>query len=293
MSRIGRAPITIPAGVTVDVDANNKVVVKGPKGTLSREIRPEMKITVEGNVLTVTRPSDNRLHRSLHGLSRTLINKPKDLKKILRSTASVIVQLKLEKISILHWDSRIQLLSSRLKESHSKFHRQPQFKSSESIKNWLEQLPQRFAVIANLNLIKARESNTPASISVARKVKLARKVKNNFEGSELRCSKSRIRINCGRNAIKESAITSTERQNVLVSTSSGVCRTFMLKLSTMIMASRSLRRVPKIKTSRAMAEMSQRLNWSASLSLKKLSKRESQPSFSIAADISITDALLL
>ena len=74
MSRIGRAPITIPAGVTVDVDANNKVVVKGPKGTLSREIRPEMKITVEGNVLTVTRPSDNRLHRSLHGLSRTLIN---------------------------------------------------------------------------------------------------------------------------------------------------------------------------------------------------------------------------
>lgn len=74
MSRIGRAPITIPAGVTVDVDANNKVVVKGPKGTLSREIRPEMKITVEGNVITVTRPSDNRIHRSLHGLSRTLIN---------------------------------------------------------------------------------------------------------------------------------------------------------------------------------------------------------------------------
>ena len=74
MSRIGRAPIEIPAGVTVDIDENNKVTVKGSKGTLSRQIRPEMKITVEGNVLTVTRPSDNRLHRSLHGLSRTLIN---------------------------------------------------------------------------------------------------------------------------------------------------------------------------------------------------------------------------
>ena len=74
MSRIGRAPIEIPAGVTVNVSDDNLVQVKGPKGELSRKIRPEMKITVEGNVLTVTRPSDNKEHRSLHGLSRTLIN---------------------------------------------------------------------------------------------------------------------------------------------------------------------------------------------------------------------------
>ena len=74
MSRIGREPIEIPAGVTVKVGDDNTVQVKGPKGELSRKIRPEMKISVEGNVLTVTRPSDIKEHRSLHGLSRTLIN---------------------------------------------------------------------------------------------------------------------------------------------------------------------------------------------------------------------------
>lgn len=74
MSRIGRAPIEIPAGVTVNVDENNLVHVKGPKGELSRKINQDMKINIEGNVLTVTRPSDDKTHRSLHGLSRTLIH---------------------------------------------------------------------------------------------------------------------------------------------------------------------------------------------------------------------------
>lgn len=74
MSRIGRAPIEIPAGVTVKIEEVNKVTVKGPKGELFRELHPDMKITVEGNVLTVTRPSDDKEHRSLHGLTRTLIN---------------------------------------------------------------------------------------------------------------------------------------------------------------------------------------------------------------------------
>ena len=74
MSRIGRAPITIPAGVTVTVDAENLVHVKGPKGELSRKIHKEMKITIEDGVLKVARPSDDKNHRSLHGLSRTLIN---------------------------------------------------------------------------------------------------------------------------------------------------------------------------------------------------------------------------
>ena len=74
MSRIGRAPITIPAGVTVKVDDNNLVQVKGPKGELARKINQDMKITIDGNILTVARPSDDKTHRSLHGLSRTLIN---------------------------------------------------------------------------------------------------------------------------------------------------------------------------------------------------------------------------
>ncbi len=74
MSRIGNAPVEIPSGVTVKVAEDNLVLVKGPKGELSRQIHPEMKVTVEGNVLKVTRPSDDKPHRSLHGLSRSLIH---------------------------------------------------------------------------------------------------------------------------------------------------------------------------------------------------------------------------
>ena len=74
MSRIGNAPVEIPSGVTVKVAEDNLVSVKGPKGELSRQIHPEMKVTVEGNVLKVTRASDDKPHRSLHGLSRSLIH---------------------------------------------------------------------------------------------------------------------------------------------------------------------------------------------------------------------------
>ena len=74
MSRIGRLPVAIPAGVTVKVDEKNVVTVKGPKGELTQNSHPDMKITIEGAVLTVASPSDDKMHRSLHGLSRTLIN---------------------------------------------------------------------------------------------------------------------------------------------------------------------------------------------------------------------------
>ena len=73
MSRIGRMPIAIPAGVTVDVAENNKVTVKGPKGTLERVLPGEMEIEVEGAEVTVTRPNDLKKMKSLHGLTRTLI----------------------------------------------------------------------------------------------------------------------------------------------------------------------------------------------------------------------------
>jgi len=73
MSRIGRAPITVPAGVEVKVEGN-LVTVKGPKGTLSREVAAQMTVAQEGNVITVTRPNDEKENRSLHGLTRTLIN---------------------------------------------------------------------------------------------------------------------------------------------------------------------------------------------------------------------------
>ena len=74
MSRIGKMPIAIPAGVTVDVAENNKVTVKGPKGTLERVLPTEMEIKVEGAEIVVSRPNDLKKMKSLHGLTRTLIN---------------------------------------------------------------------------------------------------------------------------------------------------------------------------------------------------------------------------
>ncbi len=74
MSRIGRMPIAIPAGVTVDIAENNKVTVKGPKGTLERVIVPEMELKMEDGQLTVSRPNDLKRMKSLHGLTRTLIH---------------------------------------------------------------------------------------------------------------------------------------------------------------------------------------------------------------------------
>ena len=74
MSRIGRMPIAIPAGVTVEVAENNKVTVKGPKGTLERVLPAEMEIGVEGAEVLVKRPNDLKKMKSLHGLTRTLIN---------------------------------------------------------------------------------------------------------------------------------------------------------------------------------------------------------------------------
>lgn len=73
MSRIGRMPVTILAGVTVTIAENNLVTVKGPKGTLERELPVEMNIKEDGHIV-VTRPNDLKKMKSLHGLTRTLIN---------------------------------------------------------------------------------------------------------------------------------------------------------------------------------------------------------------------------
>jgi large subunit ribosomal protein L6 len=72
MSRIGKKPVPIPAGVEVQVDGN-VITVKGPKGTLTRNLHPDMKVTVNGQEVVVERPSDDKLHRSLHGTTRSII----------------------------------------------------------------------------------------------------------------------------------------------------------------------------------------------------------------------------
>ena len=74
MSRIGRMPIAIPAGVEIKIGANNEVTVKGPKGTLSETLHPDMIIKVEGDQIIVARPSEAKEHRALHGLTRSLLN---------------------------------------------------------------------------------------------------------------------------------------------------------------------------------------------------------------------------
>lgn len=74
MSRIGRKEIVIPAGVDIKVEEGNKVTVKGPKGTVTQQLHPRMTVSVEGNVAHVTRPTDEKEDKSLHGLTRTLLH---------------------------------------------------------------------------------------------------------------------------------------------------------------------------------------------------------------------------
>jgi large subunit ribosomal protein L6 len=74
MSRIGRMPITIPDGVNVKIDANNFVTVKGPKGTLTKDLHKDMILKMENGIINVERPSETKNHKSLHGLTRTLFN---------------------------------------------------------------------------------------------------------------------------------------------------------------------------------------------------------------------------
>ena len=74
MPKIGRLPITVPAGVTVTVDSDNLVTVKGPKGTLSQQVNSAITVKQEGNVLTLERPTDSKPHKAMHGLYRALVH---------------------------------------------------------------------------------------------------------------------------------------------------------------------------------------------------------------------------
>ena len=74
MSRIGKLPITLPSSVTLSIDDNNLVTVKGPKGELLQQVHPEMKMSVDDGVLSIERPTESKEHKSLHGLYRSLIN---------------------------------------------------------------------------------------------------------------------------------------------------------------------------------------------------------------------------
>lgn len=74
MSRIGKAPVTIPSGVDIKVNDKNLLTVKGPKGELTQQIDPDMQVTVEDGILTINRPTEQKRHKALHGLYRSLVN---------------------------------------------------------------------------------------------------------------------------------------------------------------------------------------------------------------------------
>ena len=160
MSRIGRMPIAIPAGVTVEVAENNKVTVKGPKGTLVRVLPSEMDIKVEGAEVLVSRPNDLKKMKSLHGLTRTLIHnmvvgvtdgyeKKLEVNGVGYRAAKSGKKLSMDRTSLL---SRV-LTKKKLANSQLK---------SETRED--------------LSLIRARESSMPMRQS---DVKLVRPVRNN------------------------------------------------------------------------------------------------------------------
>ena len=181
MSRIGRMPIAVPAGVTVDIAENNKVTVKGPKGELTRVLPEAMDIKKDGEEIVVTRPNDLKKNKALHGLTRTLIynmvigvtegyekvlevngvgyRAQKQGKKLVLSLGySHPVEWKIQKESKQYLMVRIRLLLREL------------------IKKKLASTLQKSEVRELLNLIRVRVSNTILKLS---DVKLVRLVRNN------------------------------------------------------------------------------------------------------------------
>ena len=160
MSRIGRMPIAIPAGVTVEVAENNKVTVKGPKGTLVRVLPSEMEIKVEGAEVLVSRPNDLKKMKSLHGLTRTLIHN-----MVVGVTEGFEKKLEVNGVGYRAAKSG-KKLTLNLGYSHPVV----------STKKKLASMLLRSATREDLSLIRARVSSMPMRPS---DVKLVRLVRNN------------------------------------------------------------------------------------------------------------------
>ena len=181
MSRIGRMPVAIPAGVTVTIAENNLVTVKGPKGTLERELPVEMNIKEEDGHIVVTRPNDLKKMKSLHGLTRTLINNmihgvtegyekvlevngvgyraAKQGKKLVLSLGySHPVEMKIRKALRLFWKDRTRSLLK------------------VSAKKKLASMQLRFGIREDLSRTRAKVLSMPMRLS---DVKLVRLVRNN------------------------------------------------------------------------------------------------------------------
>lgn len=176
MSRIGKLPITIPAGVTITVSDDNTVTVKGPKGQLSEKISPRIKVSMDAGILKVERLTDEKEDRSLHGLSRTLINNmvvgtTKGFEKSLKSTAPVTGLRRTAtssfSMSVIH-----TLLNSKKATALLSTFPLPtvsRFRASTSRKSVRSQ--QTSARFVSLNPTRARVSSMTMKSSSARKVR--------------------------------------------------------------------------------------------------------------------------
>ena len=179
MSRIGRHPVAIPAGVTVEIAEKNVVTVKGPKGTLVRELPVEMEIKKEGEEVIVTRPNDLKKMKSLHGLTRTLINNmvigvTEGYEKVLEVNGVGYRASKSGNKLTLNWDTLTRLRWKIRKES--KLFLTDRTKSSlrESVKKKLASTQLKSEIREDRNLIRARESNMLMKLSDVKLVKLVK-----------------------------------------------------------------------------------------------------------------------
>ena len=196
MSRIGKLPITVPAGVEVKVDENNTVTVKGPKGTLTQEVNPAITLKQEGNILTLERPSDAKPHKAMHGLYRSLVHN-----MVVGVTDGFSKTLELVGTGYRAQAEGGKKLTINIGFSHPVILDAPeniQFETPNqttivaraSTSSRLAILPPISAPSVSRNPIWARASSTLTSISAARK---ARPVSNR-KGNERKCLRREIVI---------------------------------------------------------------------------------------------------
>ena len=164
MSRIGRKPITIPSGVEVKLDGSH-ILVKGPKGTLERDLNGAMQVAMEGSEIVVTRPSENKEHKSLHGLTRTLISNMVEgvttgFKKELEINGVGYRAAKQGKDLVMNLGYSHQVIVSEIPGITIEVPAPNKSPYSALTNRLLASLPPRSARNAHQNLIKARASNT-------------------------------------------------------------------------------------------------------------------------------------
>ena len=176
MSRIGRLPVELPAGVTASVEAGNVLKVKGPKGELAQAFSGDMEIKVEGNVITVSRPSDDKQHRALHGLTRALIaNMVKGVNEEYVKELEIVgvgyrAQLSGKKLVLgVGFTHNVEIEAED--GSALRFPRRRASSSGASISRKLARLQRTFAPSSRRNPIRARAFAIKTSMSAAKKAR--------------------------------------------------------------------------------------------------------------------------